>query len=184
VTDESWLDRQIYWRRSADVYAPWQAAYGDQVLRLRLGDFPGEMLYTLVVDELDVLSMDGPWPDGWYETVVLREEDHGQDHRSLLAYVERNGDFVIDGQDLGPSVERMFGEGIREYEWKRTVAADEVPRLLEVLGAGRGTSRRGHRELEVLDALRDWLATHKADRLERLIEDQGFRRTFWSRAGD
>lgn len=183
MTDESWLDWQIHWRRSGDVDAPWEARYDDHVLRLRLGDFPAEMLYILVVDDVEVLCMDSPWPDGWFQTVVLRDKHYGKDHYSLLAYV-RNGDFVIDGQDLGPSVEQIFGEGIREYEWKRTVQAQEVPRLTRLLRAREGDYTRRPGGLEVLDVLQTWLLTHDAGQLEPLIEEQGFTRIFWSRAGD
>lgn len=178
------LDRQIHWRRSRDVDAPWEATYGGRLLRLRLGDFPAEMLYALVVDDIEVLCLNSPWPDGWYETAVLREEHHDRDHYSLRAYVEKNGDFVLDGQDLGPSVERVFGAGIREYEWKRTVAAAEVPRLMELLGASEGTYAKRPRGLEILDVLQTWLGTHEAGQLERLIEERGFTKIFWSRTGD
>jgi hypothetical protein len=184
MTEDSWLDRQIHWRRSGDVYAPWQATSGDHVLRLRLGDFPAEMLYTLVVDELEVLCLDSPWPDGWYETVVLREEDHGEDHYSLLAYVQTNGDLVIAGQDEGPSVERVPGSGIRAYEWRRTVAAGDIPRLIEILGGGSVAPAGRPGGKEILDVLVTWLGTHDAGLLEPLLEDQGFTSTFWSRAGD
>jgi hypothetical protein len=166
----SWLDWSIYWRPSGDVYAPWEAKYDGHVLRLRLGDFPAEMLYTLVLDDVEVLCLDSPWPDAWKRTVVLLEEDDGLDHPSLWAYVEKNGDLVIDGQDLGPSIERASGRGKREHEWKRMVSVEEIPRLLELLGAKAGS--------DVLDALKVWLSTREPKQLEALIEEQGFRKIF------
>jgi hypothetical protein len=176
MAERSWLERTIHWHRSANVYAPWAARYGHQLLSLRLGDFPAEPLYTLVVDGVDVLSLDSPWPDSWRRIVVLRDETYGQDRRSLEAYVQPNGDFVIDGQDLGSLVEQVFGEGIREYEWIRTVPAAEVPRLCELLGA----PAHGN----VLDALEAWLTRHEPRQLEQLIQEQGISNTFWTRMGD
>jgi hypothetical protein len=176
VTEESWLDRAIHWRRSGDVDAPWTAAYDGHALKLRPGDFPAEPLYTLLVDGAEVLSLDSVWPDGWKRTVVLRDEHHVADHRSLWAYVEHDGDFALDGQDLGPSVEGVFGAGIREYEWKRTVSAAEVPALLDALGGAEGS--------DVLDALEAWLSTHEPVELETLIQERNIPSTFWSRAGD
>jgi hypothetical protein len=175
MRDTGWLDRSISWHRSGDVDAPWAARYGDHVLRLSLGDFPAEPLYTLLVDGVEVLSLDSTWPDGWQRTVVLRDETDGQDRRSLDAYLATNGDFVLDGQDLGPSVEWVFGEGIREYEWTRTVPAAEVPRLLVALGATGA---------DVLDALEAWLATHTPGQLDTLIQACGISSEFWSRMGD
>jgi hypothetical protein len=176
MTETGWLDRSIYWRRSGDVDAPWAASYGAHALRLRLGDFPAEPLYTLLVDGAEVLSLDSIWPDTWKRTVVLRAQADGQDRRSLDAYLEHTGDLALDGQDLGPSVERVFGEGIREYEWKRTVPAADIPRLLAALGASPGS--------DVLDALEAWLASHLPEQLERLILERGISSQFWSRAGD
>jgi hypothetical protein len=70
--------------------------------------------------------------------VVLRDEvnmiDGKRDSRWLAAPVAENGDFVIEGQDLGPSA-RFFGPGNREYEWDRTVSADRAPRLVKALSA-------------------------------------------------
>jgi hypothetical protein len=176
MTETSWLERSIHWRRSGDVYAPWAASDGGHALELRLGDFPAEPLYTLLVDGVGVLNLDSLWPDAWQRIVVLRAEADGQDRRSLDAYVEHGGDFVLDGQDLGPSVERVFGEGLREYEWKRTVPAAEVPRLLEALGGSPGG--------DILDALEAWLVTHPPAQLEQLIAECAITSQFWSRIGD
>lgn len=113
MTEIDWLARRIHWRRSGNVSAPWKACYDGHALKLRLGDFPAEPLYTLLVDEIEAFSLDSPWPAEWLRTVELREEEYGQDHRSLWAYVESNGNLAIDGQDLGPSVEQVWGRGVR-----------------------------------------------------------------------
>jgi len=175
VDAEGWLESEIWWYHSGDAFAPWAARYGGQTLALRLGDFPAEPLYTLVVDGIDALSVDD-WPAGWTRVVVLRDERDGQERRSLVAYVNPDNGLTIDGQDLGPSVEQWFGEGIREYEWMRTVDADEVPRLVELLGGPPGAN--------VLDALEAWLPSHAATDLEKLIDEHELRGTVWRRTGD
>jgi hypothetical protein len=172
----NWLDRSIRWHRTRDVYMPFAASYDGRSLDLRLGDFPAEPLYTLLVDGVEMLSLDSPWPAGWRLTVVLRDEADGRDRRSLVAYLEPNGDFVLDGQDLGPAVESVFGAGIREYEWLRTIPSAEVPRLVNVLGGGAGE--------DVLEVLERWLATHQAVDLEQLLQENDLSGTFWSRLGD
>jgi hypothetical protein len=176
VTETSWLDREIHWHRADDARPQWQASYDGRALRLRRSDERDERRYTLVVDDAEELCLVSPWPERWIRTVVLRDQHDEEQHRSLWAFLEPNGNFVIDGQDLGPSVEGFFGKGIREYEWKRTVLAAEVPRLLELLGARAGT--------DPLEALEAWLRAHDPSRLERLIEAHDFTRIFWSRAGD
>lgn len=175
MTETGWLDRAIYWHRSGDVDAPWAASYDGHALNLRLGDSPAEPLYTLLVDGLEVLELESTWPDGWKRTVVLRHEADGPDRRALDAYLEPNGDFILDGQDLGPSVERLFGAGIREYEWKRTIPAAEVPKLLAALRAGP--------DGDVLNALERWLVTHPSQQLEQLIVKHAISSHFWSRMG-
>jgi hypothetical protein len=64
MMDRTWLERPIHWRHTADPLVPYAARDGDQLLELRLGDFPAEELYTLLVDGVEVLSF-SQWPDGW-----------------------------------------------------------------------------------------------------------------------
>ena len=65
---------------------------------------------------------------------------HGRDHngtRSIWAVLLPDGRLKIEGQDLGPGV-AIWGEGLSEYEWDWTVAAADVPRLVEILGGREG----------------------------------------------
>jgi hypothetical protein len=64
MADGSWLERAIHWRATGDAYVPLAATYDDQALELRLGDFPAEDLYTLLVDGFEVLSF-SDWPRQW-----------------------------------------------------------------------------------------------------------------------
>ena len=63
--------------------------------------------------------------------VTLRAEIEGSDQRHLWAQIESNGDLVIAGQDLGPTVVQFFGE--REYEWAHTIKKQNIPQFLEML---------------------------------------------------
>jgi hypothetical protein len=69
--------------------------------------------------------------------VILRNERRGDDWRNLWAYLGPDGSLHIDGQDLGPGTEMVSGDG--EYEWFRTIQAEHVPRLVEMLGGEAGT---------------------------------------------
>lgn len=170
-----WLDRSIDWHKTRDSEFPWAAVCDGRELALRVNDFPTEPIYTLIVDGIEEQDVE-TWPAPWTRMLVLRDERDGPDRRSLLAYTAPNGDFVLDAQDLGPTVERVFGEGIREYEWTRRIAAGDVPRLVELLGSTPGTDAQL--------ALEAWLSSHDAADLEKLIETGGLESTFWSRLGD
>jgi len=70
--------------------------------------------------------------------VTLRAEIEGSDQRHLWAQIDSNGDLVIAGQDLGPSVEQFFGE--REYEWAHTIKKQHIPQFLELLNQDPGAN--------------------------------------------
>jgi len=68
--------------------------------------------------------------------VTLRAERDGRDYRHLEAYVDETGRLHIDGQDLGPGTSPVSSDG--EYEWFKTIAAADVPRLVALLGGRPG----------------------------------------------
>jgi len=70
--------------------------------------------------------------------VTLRAEIEGSDQRHLWAQIESNGDLVIAGQDLGPTVVQFFGE--REYEWAHTIKKQYIPQFLELLNQDPGAN--------------------------------------------
>lgn len=70
--------------------------------------------------------------------VTLRDERDGADRRHLAAYLDDAGRLHIDGQDLGPGTAPVSEDG--EYEWFRTIAAADLPRLAALLGADAGES--------------------------------------------
>jgi hypothetical protein len=95
-------------------------------------------------------------------TVKLREERDGSDYRFLDAHLSDDGDLVLTGQDIGPSVELFFGED--EYEWVRTVEAEHVPALLLALGA--------EADADVLDVLECLPAPDGSYQIEQLLRDE------------
>lgn len=105
--------------------------------------------------------------------VVLRHERDGQNVRTLDARVDAQGHLCIAGQDLGPMTAMVSDDG--EYEWSRTYAAADVPRLFALLG---GTP--GEDVLSVLE--RDW-SGRRSYELEALTRDCGIEFTFWSWRG-
>jgi hypothetical protein len=54
------------------------------------------------------------------------------------AYINDQGDLVVAVQDLGPEVERLFGDS--DYEWWVVVQASDRPKLLERLMAEQSRS--------------------------------------------
>lgn len=95
--------------------------------------------------------------------VTLREERNGRDFRWLGAYVDGAGNLHIDGQDLGPGTAPESDDG--EYEWFKTVAAVDVPRLLTLLGRQPGD--------DVLDVLAAGWTGLRSYELERLLRESG-----------
>jgi hypothetical protein len=65
--------------------------------------------------------------------VELRDEVDRRDSRFLSASITDTGDLLIAGQDLGPSTWPVSSDG--EYEWRRTIKAENFPALLELLEA-------------------------------------------------
>lgn len=53
---------------------------------------------------------------------------------SIEACFKENGDLVIDGFDIGKTVENYFGDS--DYEYILTVPAVEIEKLFPLLGSG------------------------------------------------
>jgi hypothetical protein len=107
--------------------------------------------------------------------VVLRDSREEGGLRHLSAAIRPDGSLVIEGQDLGPGVERVFGAGNTEYEWTWTVAAPDVPAVTDALGGEPGE--------DPLAAVARWFGEHRTDPGSRL-RDAGVAVAFWSRIGD
>ena len=65
--------------------------------------------------------------------VVLLDEWLDGESRHVIAKLTGDGNLVISGQDIGPSVERIFGSD--EYEYSHTIPAAYIAAFFELLGA-------------------------------------------------
>jgi len=73
--------------------------------------------------------------------VVLLDEWLDGESRHVLAKLTEDGNLVISGQDIGPSVERIFGSD--EYEYSHTIPAAYIAAFFELLGARQVTDILG-----------------------------------------
>ena len=74
------------------------------------------------------------------EVVLLNEWLDGE-ARHVTAKLTDDGNLVISGQDIGPSVERIFGSD--EYEYSHTIPAPYIAEFFELLGARQVTDILG-----------------------------------------
>ncbi|MEO1901456.1 MAG: hypothetical protein ABGX87_06865 [Alcanivorax sp.] len=106
------------------------------------------------------------------KSVMLCEERRPGDYRFLGATLEKNGDLVFEGQDLGQGVRDAFG--CAEYEWRWTVKASAVHVLRNALG------KRGN----VLDLLKKHFGGANTAGLRSFLEEHEIPFESWSRIGD
>ena len=69
--------------------------------------------------------------------VTLRDLDDADGTRFLEAEW-RGGAIVIEGRDVGPGVERFWGEGNRRYEWETSIGPEAIPAMIAALGGAPG----------------------------------------------
>ena len=65
--------------------------------------------------------------------VKLRDGENG---RYLTTYVDEPGQLHLDGEDFGSAIGVITRRN--SYEWFQTVAADDVPRAVELLDGQQG----------------------------------------------
>ena len=105
-------------------------------------------------------------------SVVLRDERSSSSVRCLIAQYSENGDLVIEGQDIGNSVNTALG--YREYEWKWTIKEADIPKLKSALKA----------ETSLLAALKSRFCNENAILLEGFLNEHSIPFDFWNRLGD
>ena len=86
-----------------------------------------------------------------------------------------SGTLIIEGQDLGPGVAAFFGASNTEYEYEVTVLVENIPRLLQTIGAAPG--------VWVLDALAARFSGEEAHTLRTFLEKHGLAGPGWTRIG-
>lgn len=106
-------------------------------------------------------------------SVTLRDVQDADGRRRLVARLDADGDVVIEGWDYGDGVEKIFG--YREYEWVWTLAATDVPALLQALEAP---------DDDVIGVLGRRFRGDAAADLGSFLESHGIEVEAWSRIGD
>lgn len=104
--------------------------------------------------------------------VVLRASEDAEGTRLLQAFLNDDGDILIQGRDYGDGVEQMLG--MREYEWGWKIPAGHVPALLRALEA----------DDDVLAALKRRFSGDDAAHLGEFLDAHGIATEKWSRLGD
>jgi hypothetical protein len=111
----------------------------------------------------------------WQLTLEHRDDDQGLWRRTLT--LREDGSLVLEGHDLGRGVSEVFGEVVDEYEFTRTVAADQVDQLRRALGVS------GDDDLRV--TLEERFARPGGSHaFELFLTDHGIRSEFWNRIGN
>ncbi len=108
-------------------------------------------------------------------TLVQTRDEEGT--RSVWARMDpESGTLVIEGQDLGKGVSDFFGPSNTEYEYEVTVLTENLPRLMQELGAAPGTW--------ILDALAARFSGAEAHKLRTFLEERSLAGPGWTRIGD
>jgi hypothetical protein len=74
MTLEDAIARVLTWRETEDVDYPWETTVDGQVWRIRLGDFPAEAAYGLVVGNDEIGTFDR-WPKETWSRPAPKPED-------------------------------------------------------------------------------------------------------------
>lgn len=120
-------------------------------------------------------SSGGSGADGGPLTrIVLRDQSDADGFRSLTIIRGPDGSIVIDGHDLGPGVERIFG--FREYEWTWNIEADAVSAAVAALD--------GHEGDDPLRLLAAWSSAHDGIDPGTHLDEAGVPIRFWSWIGE
>jgi hypothetical protein len=104
--------------------------------------------------------------------VVLRASEDAEGTRLLQAFLNGDGDIVVEGRDYGDGVEKVLG--VREYEWAWKIPAGQLPALLAALEA----------DDDVLSALKRRFSGNDATDLGEFLDAHGIATEKWSRLGD
>jgi hypothetical protein len=105
---------------------------------------------------------------GW--RVELRKEHDGTDSRYLRAYLDASGNLHIDGHDLGPGTAPVSADG--EYEWFKTIRAEDVPKVVTLLGGNAGD--------DVLNVLEARYTGEGSYELEKRLRESDIKVEFYS----
>lgn len=106
------------------------------------------------------------------DKVILREERCLSDYRYLGVEINKNGDLVFEGQDIGSMVETAFGH--TEYEWNWTIKVQDIPKFQDAIGE----------DGNILEVLKKNFSDEKAAGISLFMTENHIPFTSWSRIGD
>ncbi len=98
---------------------------------------------------------------------------HGGSRHVWLRFTKK-GEIILQGQDLGGAVRKLFGT--TEYEWAWSLAPMHLGAFLKSLGIEASPS------VDLLETIADVLKKLDQTKIQKLFEDAGA--TFWNRIGD
>jgi hypothetical protein len=75
-----------------------------------------------------------PTPRNIVRGRTLRHVVHGEDSQFEGVVLTADGTVFVVGEDRGPRVTEIFGEGITSYEWVYVISPERVPDLRQVAG--------------------------------------------------
>jgi hypothetical protein len=64
MKSKDYLSEKIRWKESSNPEFPLRAVHDGDELRLRLNDFPAESLYTLFVNDIEIMDLED-LPENW-----------------------------------------------------------------------------------------------------------------------
>jgi hypothetical protein len=64
MTGDEFLKQKLKWEKTPDALHPLRTQADGQELRIRIGDFPEEPMYTLLVGDQEIVQFDD-WPKDW-----------------------------------------------------------------------------------------------------------------------
>ncbi|HEY7491100.1 MAG TPA: hypothetical protein VIH59_08340 [Candidatus Tectomicrobia bacterium] len=64
IRGQNYLEKKMVWQKSTDPIYPYTADFEKERCLIRINDFPDEHLYTLIVNDREVVHFDN-WPQYW-----------------------------------------------------------------------------------------------------------------------
>lgn len=108
--------------------------------------------------------------------VTLRSKRDREGTRALWAYLDKNGNLCVDGQDLGAGVSGVFSAGIAEYEGSHMIEKNDIPRLVKALHGNPGD--------DILDILKKRFDKEPRFDISDFCKKRRITVDFWYRLGN
>jgi serine/threonine protein kinase/putative methionine-R-sulfoxide reductase with GAF domain len=104
VQEKNYLDEPIIWNEALDAEYPYECTYDGAKFRIRVNDFPAEHLYSLLVDDTEVVSFDD-WPANWE-----RGDDGENSYQSNSKDIRNRTTIPVEGKRRASAGNRQTGQ--------------------------------------------------------------------------